>query len=404
MRGYSTSEDDEDDSSSSSYSSLSNPSSQGIRDAEDEQSLSSLSGHAEDDKGHEDPLSTSNHMPCSADSEEETSCLSDLEENKRLHWRMDPEESLSDWTIVICLVGDYDKTEIKKTVHYHVHRNILSVGPKRCDYFARLFKNNKSNNSFKEYRSKTSRVQLHPLAAAAFPAFLDYLYSWNDQIDLSYKNAAALRFLGKYFGADRVSRKAELYWKNSMTTQECVLYYEHSKVFSDEDLAAAVIRKCATSVQRITGPTSPIFQASDDQLWLGILEQDKGAHSLHLSFLVASYCLAEGVRLDAETFQRMTTEDYLPSIRPDVALDLLKLERKWVPTRKNSSELTCLQNRCIDALASKWPTLDQYEKELASLGSVVVSRLLARSVKMAHRVVVESRRSDDGKKRKRPVS
>ena len=214
----------EDETSTSSYSTLSNPSSEGHRivkkenneEEEEEQSVSSLSGNGEEEdpapnnrRRRRPPPSDHQHNTFSGHCDvDEEKLMSDLEADKRLDWRMDPEESFSDWTIAVSVVGGHDRSEHKrKTIHYHVHRNMLSIGPKRCDYFARLFKNNKGNNKgggsgsgFKENRSKISRVQLHPLAAKAFPILLDYLYSWDDTLDVTCKNAAALRFLGTYFG------------------------------------------------------------------------------------------------------------------------------------------------------------------------------------------------------------
>ena len=57
------------------------------------------------------------------------------EEPVRLDWRLDPEESHSDWKIEICVSGG----EIREI--YHVHRASLSVLSNRSEYFARLFAN-----------------------------------------------------------------------------------------------------------------------------------------------------------------------------------------------------------------------------------------------------------------------
>jgi hypothetical protein len=50
---------------------------------------------------------------------------------------------------------------------------ILAVGPKRCMYFARLFK---TASNFKESLNSTSDIELDPELAALFPKFLDYMY------------------------------------------------------------------------------------------------------------------------------------------------------------------------------------------------------------------------------------
>ena len=111
--------------------------------------------------------------------------------NERRDWRMDPDKSHSDWTIVISVGGKVQST-------YHVHKFALSVGGTRSEYFARLF----SNTNLKEHETQTSRIELEDLAAKAFPVMLDYLYLlWRDYAysDLTFENSVALHYLGRYF-------------------------------------------------------------------------------------------------------------------------------------------------------------------------------------------------------------
>lgn len=65
----------------------------------------------------------------------------ELEENEdkefeksavNLSWRLDPEESLSDWTILVKTKRSNDD----KVDTYHVHKSVLGVGPRRSNYFA----------------------------------------------------------------------------------------------------------------------------------------------------------------------------------------------------------------------------------------------------------------------------
>ena len=121
----------------------------------------------------------------------------------RLNWRMDPEESYSDWSIEI-LVGE----KIYRT--YHVHKAILSMGSKRSEYFARLF----SNKNLKEHEAQRSRIELEELAAKAFPVMLDYVYSlWGDKPPMITKNAVILHYLGGYFEVRGLRKKARDFWE-----------------------------------------------------------------------------------------------------------------------------------------------------------------------------------------------
>jgi len=69
-------------------------------------------------------------------------------DEERLQWSRDPEESwLSDWKIDIVVAGE-------KRATYNVHRAVLAVGPKRCEYFVRLLK----NSNFAEANDKVTRI------------------------------------------------------------------------------------------------------------------------------------------------------------------------------------------------------------------------------------------------------
>jgi len=113
-----------------------------------------------------------------------------MEEEQELTWRMDPEESLSDWMIEI---------EVDGNLHgrYHVHRTALAVGPRKSEYFARLFRTGKS---FSESKTKTSIIKLEEFPAKAVPFMLDFIYLGEDDDIIKDENVAALHHVGEYFG------------------------------------------------------------------------------------------------------------------------------------------------------------------------------------------------------------
>jgi hypothetical protein len=120
---------------------------------------------------------------------------------KRLDWRLDASENLSDWTIEIThqTPSEQDEaTSISKTETYHVHMNILAVGSRRSEYFARLFLS--AGENFAESKSKTSKIKLEEIAANAFPQMLDYLYWPEKELHVTIETATALHHLGSYGG------------------------------------------------------------------------------------------------------------------------------------------------------------------------------------------------------------
>ena len=77
-----------------------------------------------------------------------------------LSWRRDPEESLSDWTIIVSSVStngyyenddngdsnDDDDNRVEMTTKYHIHKVVVGAGPRGSNYFFRLFKNETNSN------------------------------------------------------------------------------------------------------------------------------------------------------------------------------------------------------------------------------------------------------------------
>jgi BTB/POZ domain len=164
----------------------------------------------------------------------------------RLLWRRDPDESKIDWTIQIIIAKRTSKTENEDdgtddhanvtrsgsggssgtnnddnaasneddastvvdlmmmtttTTIYHVHVRNLTVGPRRSEYFVVLLQD---GGRFAESQSKTSRIQLHPMTAVAFPMLLDFMYFSEQDGPAPFTttaNATALYSLANYFVA-----------------------------------------------------------------------------------------------------------------------------------------------------------------------------------------------------------
>ena len=300
-----------------------------------------------------------------------TPSTSDEEEDVRLDWRMDPEESHSDWTIEIVVAGEPHAT-------YHVHKVLLSVGCTKSEYFARLF----SNKDLKEHETNTSRIELEELAARAFPVMLDFVYSlWDDDKPLiTHENAVALHYLGGYFEVRRLRKKASAFWIQTMSPDQLGIYFEHAKLFRDEKAYQAVIEKCWRSVESIE-ENSHLMEVSDAKFWLDVLKQNQGIRDPALSTLISAFCSKRKDQLDAETFLKLTADTLLPEISPEVAIHLLKLEKTIVQTSDApTSGLTCLQERAVEALSCDSNIDPSLMSDFKSLSPLVLSSLLVRSI------------------------
>jgi len=291
---------------------------------------------------------------------------------QELNWRMCPNESLSDWTIKILVGG-------KLHGCYHVHKALIAVGPKKSEYFARLFQ----NEVLDEHNASTSSIKLEELAAEAFPAMLDYQYSRDDELPVTDENATALCFLGQYFGIRRLCVKAEQFWTNSLDATNCAVYYHHALVFHDEKVTQAVIEKCCEQLDWIT-EDSPLIEVSDDHLWIEVSKLRRGKPSPHLSNLILSFCSLHSKSLDRETFQSLTEESLLPVVSFEAAVPLLELEKSIIPL-DDGVELSSLQKRCVTALATSWKFLNTpgIQKALIKLHPLVSSYALTQAVENA---------------------
>jgi len=95
-------------------------------------------------------------------------------EEEVMEWELDPEESISDYTIEVTWIEDDGSSTASKS--YHVHKGFLVAGTRKCQYFQSALKNT-SSQSYQESKSNTSRIgPLPKLAATSMPLLLNYLY------------------------------------------------------------------------------------------------------------------------------------------------------------------------------------------------------------------------------------
>lgn len=213
----------------------------------------------------EDSISLHLEKPIIDDSFHE---LSD-ESKQLLTWRLDKDESFSDWTIethydwelnLEFMKGEQNKKgrEVKT---YHVHRNILATGPKKSGYFEALLK----SGQFSESSNSTSVVELPSGITHDFDDFLDYLYAPPSECKrlIHRYNHSSLLHLAKYFLVPRLLEDVYDFIKKDIQDIDYVKEYliEFGNAVDDEAkkiirLAASV---CATNILHI----KPIGYISD---------------------------------------------------------------------------------------------------------------------------------------------
>ena len=112
----------------------------------------------------------------------------------------------------------------------------------------------------------TSQIVLSKSAALAFPQFLDFMYSREDKVDVTTCNAAALRFLGRYFGVRKLVVLVTTFVRDDLMPSSSLHYLNAAAEFHDEKLMTTAAQLCAqniatTAVNRegLTNLDPPLF-------------------------------------------------------------------------------------------------------------------------------------------------
>jgi hypothetical protein len=129
---------------------------------------STLNDHHSDD----DPFDSDDELP-------------DEHTQDRLSWRKG-DESFSDWTIIIKVKKEHNNNISKQAeqqptessssssssqeqqqqlTYYKVHKTAMAIGPRRSEYFVRLFDN---DGNFAETKDSTSRIEFNELNSFVF--------------------------------------------------------------------------------------------------------------------------------------------------------------------------------------------------------------------------------------------
>lgn len=264
-------------------------------------------------------------------------------------WRLDPEESLSDYTIEIVVNN-------KKYATYHVHKHFLAVGPRKAEYFVKLFS---GGGRFAENKDATSRIELEELAAKHFPTLLDYFYEGD--LPLTTNNATALHSMAKYFDMRRLRWEAKQFWQKDISDAKTFgIYYEHARILADEKVLDAATKSCSENIMTIN-KSSRLMKVPEPTLWLNILQnqpkEDIAAEqfSRHASTLIAEFA-NQNLDLEVAMFQQLTAPKLLPHIHVEAALRLIDAERQIVAP--GEGRLSNLQERCVAALSKDWNSIN----------------------------------------------
>lgn len=307
-----------------------------------------------------------------------------LEKEETLTWRLDPAQSLSDWTIII------KSREDEKVESFYVHKNIVAVGPRKCEYFVNVFR--MLGRGGEGALPNVTEVELGIAAARVFPQFLDFLYSTDGSLDISTASATGLRYLSQFFGVRVLHKKVMDFIQKDLGLQTVPTYYKDVCLLRDEKLLATIAKYCSRNIMKIDGKY-PLIRLMDPYFFARLLASpymNSKEKKYHVSVLVTEFCRANREKLSGKEFMMLSDEKYLPVVHHSVALALMEMEADLVTATsvKSLMEMSSLQKRCVKDLAHHWKDLkhesEQLTKVCRKLPSSVVTDLLVKTLSNVH--------------------
>jgi len=262
------------------------------------------------------------------------SSLSD-ESKELLLWRLDEDESFSDWTIQVSSITNNEE-RIKKT--YYVHKVTLGLGPKKSDYFEALL----LSGQFSESSNSTSVVDLPEDTAKYFDVFLDYMYTHPSECIclINRDNRSALQYLAKYFLVPKLTEDILNFIQQDIqdlkNMEEYLIEFGYEED-TDNEIAKEVLtfaaQVCATKICDIEvgsslnytlTPAIMLYMISTVRMKIDLYDSQR----YHICRLATSYVKYFHTKLDVNYFLTVTSDLYFPddiSSTGTVAIDILEI-------------------------------------------------------------------------------
>ncbi|KAL3941488.1 MAG: hypothetical protein SGARI_000583 [Bacillariaceae sp.] len=309
--------------------------------------------------------------------------------NGGLNWRMDPTTSFSDFALEVLAVENGVK---KSRTLYHVHSNVIVWGRRRGGFFVQLFQDRMRQKP----PSSTSRVQVTPAEAEAFPIMLDFMYCENS-LPLSPDLALTLYSMADKFVVP-LQKPIEkfLSYLSLKQTIEFVQYAqeqqeENHKKEIEKLVLCAVSKLCGYLVKhplesKLVQPSLLLHTLEQRAKFVKKLKEEdprtysgewEAERSRLLSCVVAECCkeatkdehkLSNGEyeALSGEQFKQLMS--YLPAYESEAAMMLMQVDKKLkkesstnkkletaLKNNMNSSSMTpAFEDQLVNVLGGRW--------------------------------------------------
>jgi len=241
------------------------------------------------------------------------------ESKELLLWRLDKDESFSDWTIQISSITNNEES-IKKT--YHVHKTTLGLGPKKSGYFEALLK----SGQFDESSNSTSMVELPEEIAKHFDVFLDYMYTPLHECAylINRDNRGALQYLSNYFLVAKLKEDIYAFIEKDMNKldhmEEYLTEFGGAEDEETREMLSLVARACASNILHIRRESRLLYSLTPAMFLhiISLVRVSKGTQKLpdedksKICKLSVDYFRHHRTNLDANYFVALTSDLYFP--------------------------------------------------------------------------------------------
>ncbi len=287
-------------------------------------------------------------------------------------WRDDPHLTHSDWTLVV-VTSEFDSRK------YHVHKNILSVGPRSSKYFANVFLEQGKNY----IQPHTTRIELDEQDAESFPLLLDFIYntrkrnaSDDDSLsivlgdDFTTNNAVTLRHLARFFDCESLMLAVNKFIQDDLSPNTGPIYLTQAYSYQDKRLVESAKRMCIENfahleAQALVKLPLPLFRSiivsviERSQSSRNTRSEDEVALSNQVSEVVCQYFEKHPKTLTVKLLLELTEESVMPTIAPEPAIGFTALAKDLNPQdfSPNSEEwrgLVALCERCAKAVVDEY--------------------------------------------------
>jgi hypothetical protein len=325
--------------------------------------------------------------------------------------RFDPNSSFSDWAIEVIAVKDNGKIYILDK--YHCHSNVLAGGPRRGNFFVKLFQRQMSKPTSS---TRISKIKMYEAEAKSFPLVLDFMYC-ESTLSLSTDQAHILYSMADTFDIPQLKEAIKGFVQNAMGPQQlveflqCALGYERKEriqklILLAESKLCGYLVKNTLKVAKV--PPSLLYRILHKRAQcINVLKKKNPEkytkqweieRSIMIGRVVGESCFEAACSQNAskvlttQLLKRITNPKILPVIDSDAALKLLQVQALLVQlesSQRDSADtnpfpadstygnvrirkLSSLQQRCVQALTREWRSKYAEERSflLASLRNI----------------------------------